>query len=237
MHLGVLFGNVVGVVGSDHGDAGLPGQSDELGQDDLVCLQTVVLQFDIIVALAEKVAVVKRGLFCTLVVPCQDGLGDLARQAGGQTDQSLVVLFQQVLIDAGLGVKTLGKAGGDHLDKVFIAHLVFAQQDQVVVAVDAVDLIKAGTGGYIDLTADDRLDACGLGCIKKRHTAVHNAVIGDGAGRLPHGFEVVKQAVNTAGAVQQTVLGMHMQVGKLSLGGFRHGQVSLVLSARVGFSD
>ena len=59
-------------------------------------------------------------------------------------------------------------------------------------------------------------------------------MVGDGAGRLPHGFEVVNRR-SIRQAPSKAVLGMHMQMGKLSLGGFRHGQVSLVLSARVGF--
>ena len=92
----------------------------------------------------------------------------------------------------------------------------------MVVAVDAVDLVKPGAGRHIDLTADDRLDACGLGGVKKRHTAVHDAVIRDGTRRLPHRLQSVKHPVNAAGTVQQAVLGMHMQVGKLSLGRFRH---------------
>ena len=76
---------------------------------------------------------------------------------------------------------------------------------------------------FMNLTADDWLDACGLGGVKKRHAAVHDAVIRDGTRRLPHRLQSVKHPVNAAGTVQQAVLGMHMQVGKLSRGVFRHG--------------
>ena len=134
-----------------------------------------------------------------------------------------MMLRKQLLINARLGVKALGKACGHHLDQIFVAGFVFTQQDQVAVAVNAVYLIKAGAGRNIDLTADDRLDARRLGSVKKRNAAIHNTMVSDGTGRLPHLLEPVKHPVNAAGAVQQAVLGMHMQVGKLSRGVFRHG--------------
>ena len=56
----------------------------------------------------------------------------------------------------------------------------------MVVAVDAVDLVKPRAGGNVHLAADDGLDARRLGGIKKCHAAVHNAVVGYGAGGLPH---------------------------------------------------
>ena len=213
----------MGVVRCRHRDAGLPRQADELRQHDLVFFKAVVLQFDVIVALAEQVPIPQRCLLGAVIVPCQNRAGYLARQAGGQADQTIVVLFQQFLIDTRLGVKTLGKAGRHHLDKVLVACLVFAEQNQVVVAVDTVDLIKAGAGGYIDLTADDGLDARRFGRIKESHAAVHDTVVGDSARRLPHRFQLVKHPVNAAGTVQQAVLGVDMKVCELSRGRFRHG--------------
>ena len=134
-----------------------------------------------------------------------------------------MMLRKQLLINARLGVKALGKACGHHLDQIFVAGFVFTQQDQVAVAVNAVHLIKAGAGRNINLTADDRLDARRPGSVKKRNAAIHNTVVSDGTGRLAHLLEPVKHPVNAAGTVQQAVLGMHMQVGKLSRGVFRHG--------------
>ena len=134
-----------------------------------------------------------------------------------------MMLRKQLLINARLGVKAFGKACGHHFDQIFVAGFVFTQQDQVAVAVNAVHLIKASAGRNINLTADDRLDARRLGSVKKRNAAIHNTVVSDGTGRLPHLLEPVKHPVDAAGAVQQAVLGMHMQMGKLSRGVFRHG--------------
>ena len=65
-------------------DAGLPRQADELRQHDLVFFEAVVLQFDVIVALAEQVPIPQRCLLGAVIVPCQNRAGYLARQAGGK---------------------------------------------------------------------------------------------------------------------------------------------------------
>ncbi len=157
----------MGVVGGNHGDACLPRKADKLRQNGSVFFQAVVLQLNIIVALAEQIVIVKSNLLGALIVPCQNRLRDLTGKAGGKADQAFVVLLQQVMVNARLGIKALQETGGYHFDQVFIPGFIFAEQDQVVVAVNAVDLIKAGAGGNIHLTANDRLDACGFGCIIK----------------------------------------------------------------------
>ena len=228
LHLGVLFAQVVGVVGGSHGDAGLPGQLDELRQDDVVLLQAVVLQLDVVVALTEQVTVPQRCRLCALVVPCQNGLRHFARQAGRKANQALVVLFQQLFINAGLGIKTLHESGRHHLDEVFVTRLVLAQQDEVVVAVDLVHLIKAGAGGHIDFAADDGLDARLFGCLVELHTAVHDTVVGAGDGILAALLHPVHQLVDAAGTVQQAVLRVDVQMDKRPgiRGGFTHAFAS-----------
>ena len=85
----------------------------------------------------------------------EDGLGDVAAQAGRHADQALGVLRQQVDIDARLVVEAVQVGGGDQLDEVAVALLVFAEQHQVVVAVG----VGAGLVALlrdVHLAADDR---------------------------------------------------------------------------------
>ena len=117
----------MGVVGGCHGDARLARKLDELRQNGGIFFQAVILQFDVVILCTEQIPVPQRGRLCALVVPCQNGLRDLARQTGRKADKSLVVLLQKLLIHTGLGVKTLHKTGRDHFDQVLIAGLVFAQ--------------------------------------------------------------------------------------------------------------
>ena len=136
-------------------------------------------------------------------------------------------MLQQLLIHTRLGVEALDKGGRNQLGKVFIACLVLAQQDQMIVAIDLVHLIKAGAGGHIDLTADDWLDARLFGRLVKLHTAVHHTVVGAGNGSLAALLHPIHQLVNAAGTVQQTVFCMDMEVDEVSslliaLTGFDH---------------
>ena len=127
LHLGVLFAQIMGVVGGCHGDARLARKLDELRQNGGILLQTMILQFDVVILCTEQVPVPQRRCLCAFVVPCQNGLRDLARQTGRKADKPLVVLLQKLLIHAGFGVKALHKTGRDHFYKVLIAGLVFAQ--------------------------------------------------------------------------------------------------------------
>ena len=113
-----------------------------------------------------------------------------------------MVLLQKLLIHAGLGIKALHKTGRDHFDQVLITGLVFAQQNQVVVAVDFIYLIKTGAGGNIDLTADNGLDTRLFSGFIKLHTAVHHAVVGAGNGGLSALLHPLHQLVDAASTVQ-----------------------------------
>ena len=132
------------------------------------------------------------------------------------------MLFQQFLVHPGFGIKAFQKTRADHLDQVLVACFVFAKQHKMVVAVDAVDLIKAGAGSNIHLTADDGFDACRNCGIVELHAAIHNAVVGDGHGGLAQLLDAVEKFVDPARAVQQAVFGMQMQMGKLSFCLLRH---------------
>ena len=127
LHLGVLFAQIMSVVGGCHGDVRLPGKLDELRQNGGIFFQAVILQFDVVILCTEQVPVPQRSRLCALVVPCQNGLRDLARKTGRKADKPLVVLLQKLLVHAGLGVKALHKTGRDHFDQVLVAGLVFAQ--------------------------------------------------------------------------------------------------------------
>ena len=190
------------VVGSCHGDARLPGKLDKLRQNGSILLQTVILQFDVVILCTEQIPIPQRSRLCALVVPCQNGLRDLARKTGRKADQSLVVLLQKLLIHTGLGIKALHKPGRDHFDQVLITGLVFAQQNQVVVAVDFIYLIKAGAGGNIHFAPDDGLDTRLFSGFIKLHTAVHHAVVGAGNGSLSTLLHPLHQLIDAAGTVQ-----------------------------------
>ena len=102
--------------------------------------------------------------------------------------------------------------------EVYVALAVLAQQHQMVgVVVDAVDTVRHGAASHIDLTADDGLDACGLGCLIEIDAAIHNTMVRDGHSGLSQFLDPIHQPVDAAGAVQKAEFRMDMQMHKAHL--------------------
>ena len=78
LHLRIFPGQVMGIVGGDQRDTGFPGKADQLGQDNIVLFQAVILQFDIVVPFSEQILVVQGCLLGALVISDQNGLGHFA---------------------------------------------------------------------------------------------------------------------------------------------------------------
>ena len=84
----------------------------------------------------------------------------------------------------------------------------------VGVVVQPVNPVLHPAAGHIHLTADDGLDPGGLGGLVEIDAAIHDAVVGNGHRRLAQLLHPVHQGVNAAGAVQEAVFRMHVQMNK-----------------------
>ena len=137
----------------------------------------------------------------------------LTGKAGGQADQTLVILLKQSVVDARHVVKALGEAERHQLDQILVAGVVFAEEDHVVIALVGA-FFEPRLRRDIDLAADNGMDALLLtGAVKVDH-AVHDAVVGDGKRRKPLPLGGRGYLADTAGTVQQAVFGMNMQMRK-----------------------
>ena len=213
--LRVLFPQIVGIVGTHQRDARLAVQPQKTPVHLGLLGDAVILQFQIEVLFTEDVPHGQGVLLRPGVVAVQQPLGDLAGQTGGQRDQSLGVFPQQVQVDAGLDIKALDVCLTDHIGQVAVACLVFAQQHQMAgLRVKLVLLVKSGAAGHIHLAADNGMDALLLTGAVEVHRAVHDAVVSDGAGVLPHGLHQCRQVADTARAIQQAVFRMDVEVNK-----------------------
>ena len=118
---------------------------------------------------------------------------------------------QQVQVNAGLDIEPVHKGLAHQVRQVPVTGLVLTQQHQVPgLRVQLIGLIQPGAPGHIYLAADDRMDALGLAGPVKVDGAVHNAVVRDGHRRLAQ----LRQVPDAAGAVQQAVLRVDVQMGK-----------------------
>ena len=154
------------------------------------------------------------------IASCQDELRDFAGEAGGEGDQALVVLLQQLFIHPRLVVEAFQVGFGGQLDQVLVAGLVLGQQDQVVVVFIAGVAAEVAARGDIDLAADDGLDAGLSGCLVELDDAVHHAVVGDGQAVHAQLFGPCHQLRDAAHAVEQAVFGVDMEVGEHFSPGF-----------------
>lgn len=132
-----------------------------------------------------------------------------------EADDALVVLAQEVLVDARLVVHALDVGQRDELDEIAIARLVLREQDQMVVA-DAIDLavFLARARGHVDLAADDGLHALLLCLFIEVDDAVHGAVVGDGDAVHAERFRRLDEFLDAARTVEQAELRVDMEMGK-----------------------
>ncbi len=210
---GVGLAQVVGIVGGDQRDAGVGRQAMHQRHDFGVGLQAVILQFEEEILGAEQVCVFVGDAARVFVAVLQESFVDVAAQACRERDQALGVAREQVLIDARLVVEAVEVAGGNQLDEVAVAFLVFAQQHQVVVAVGFAAHADALLGD-VDFAADHGVDAVFLGLVIELDGAEEVAVIGHGDGGhflLGHHLHKLR---DLAGSVEQRVVGVAVKMNE-----------------------
>ena len=216
MVLVVLAAQIVHVAGAHEAAADFPGDPN----DALVALvlrrEPVLLHLEVDVLAAEhaqQIVGVSAGLPVAIL---EQALAEARGQAARERDHALGVALDLGEVDGRLAaLQALQKAGRGELDEVAVAVVVGGEQRQVV---------ALGPGGWalrrrrvvvdqVDLTADDRLDAVLRARLVELDRAVHHAVVGEAEGRLTELRRALGQRVDLAGAVEQRVLGVDVEVG------------------------
>ena len=227
----VFLAQVVAVVGGHQGDGHAPAQLAQPLVDPVLDLHAVVLDFQVEVALAENLQVRARGRLGLVHAAVLDAARHLAVQAGRKPDEPAAVLTQDLLVDAWTVVETLELGDGGQPAQVAVALHVLGQQDQVAHSLLVLGAaVLDGPRRHVSLHADDGLDAGRHGLLVELQPAEHGAVVGDGHGLHAVLGGLLQEGINADGAVEQAVLGVHVQVNEGGLG-FGHG--SEILSRRV----
>ena len=187
-------------------------------------LQAVVLHFDVEVVAEEAMEPAGQLLRLREIV-AEDELAELAGGAAGEADQPVVVRFEQLLVDTGNMVETLGVGERRHLDEVLEAGLVLGQQREVVggIATALAVTLGAPARGNVRLVADDRIESGSLAFLVELDGAEEIAVIGEGAGVHALGLDVGDELRDPARAVEEAVVGMAVEMDE---GSFSHGVAS-----------
>ena len=199
------------IVRHGKGNAGLTVQAQKPLGGFFLYLKVMVLYLKIEIALAEKLVELYRLGFRLLVISGAQHAGYRTGDAAGKAHKPLGVLVQELPIYPRFNVKALGERRRDEVAEVFIARLVFAQQDKMrILGINGVILVKAGAGRNIHLAADDGLYPLGKAGFIKRDCAVHYAVVGYRNGGLSQLLDALCKPLNAAGTVEQRKLGMNM---------------------------
>ena len=145
------------------------------------------LQIEII---TENVLVPGGHVTCDLGTSTQNGLRDLSTQTGCGDDQSLAVLLQKMLVDAGPGKDATSThptqvTDAGELDQISITDLIFRQNDEVISLLFLRLGIVNRTVDHIHLIADNRLEISSFAQLEQLNGAIHDPVIGESDGRHP----------------------------------------------------
>ncbi len=211
MVLVVLLAQVVDVRRGHQRAVHLAGEPDDRLVDLLLLGQPVLLDLEVDVLgtedLDELVQVGPRAL----QVAGQDALAGARGQAAGEADDALGVPGQQLQVHARLApVQALEEAPAGQLGEVLEA-LVGGGEQREVVALDLA-VAEAAVVDVVGLQPEQRLDAVLAPRLVELHRAVHHAVVGEADGGLAERGGALRQRLDLAGAVEQRVLGVDVQM-------------------------
>ena len=217
------------------GKPDLGRQPDQLLVQPLLLGHAVVLELEEEAVLAEDLAVLARDLPGELPVVHFERLGDLAAQARGQADQPCTVPGEVLPVDPRLVVVAVEVGVGREPAEVLVAGPVLGEQDQVEgLAVGLALLVGHRPTGDVGLDAEDGLDALVLRRLVEGDRAVERPVVGDRERIHAVLGRRVDQLRDPAEAVEETELGVDVEVREVVRGEGRHGRSMVAARPRRG---
>ncbi len=176
----------------------------------------MILQLNKIMVPVKNLQIILRNGVSRFHIIFQQGLDNLAGQAGRKTNQALAVLTQDFPVNTRLVVKALQIGHCVQFAQITIALLIFRQQHQVISAFVLLALLeKARARSHVKLAANDGLNArqpLSLALlaylftflVKLQH-AKHIAVVGNGHRGHAQISAFGNQLLNTRRSVQQGI--------------------------------
>jgi hypothetical protein len=220
LRLAVLRLDVVDVLRDREADAGLFGDLAHLGRDAALRFVAVVHDLQVEVVLPEDLLVHLGRLNGAGDVIAHQVAVDLAAQAAAQRDQALAVLGQDLLVHARLVVEALLVSDGGELHEVLPTLLIASDDRQVVGSVVLfVGLLEARLLSDVGLDAEQRFDAFLLARLVEGDRAKEVAVVRQRDGFLAVLGGALGEVFDPAGAVEQAVVAVDVQMDEVRCAG------------------
>ena len=183
--------------------------------------QTVVLEFDEIVAFSKDLGVHAGEMLGFVVFPPEQVLVDFGAKAGGGADEAFAEPAEQVVVDPrSVVVAFQGRDAGELAEVAVTLQILGEKEEVVAVFFFSTGSVLISVRGNIRFEPDQGFDPL-IGALHvELHDPEHDAMIGDGEGFHAELFGSFDHVRDTIGPVQQAVLGVVMDVAE----GSRHGQ-------------
>ena len=183
------------------------------------------LQFEVVILSENRLKLLDDAV--RLVdIPVHDRLRKLPAETGRAADNPVMVQPQQLFIHTRTVIESLDKGVRNDTRQVMIPFQVLGQQDQVVAAVVLAAFVETAAARNVHLASEDRFDPLFFGRIVKLLHAEHVAVIGNRQRRHAQFFGAFEQRFDRSRPVQDRILGMYVQMCKLSHFRFAFNDVS-----------
>ena len=216
VRLEVRVRQVVDVVGHDERQAEILRDRLKADVDDPLIVDALVLHLQKEVVGAEDVPIRRRRIDRPLLLLRADPGGDLTLEAAAQANEAGRMLREQLLVDARLVVEAFRVPRGHELDQVVVPLLVLGQEHQVVRRLAGRAALGAAIArGDVHLAPQDRIEPALARLVVEDDGREHVAMLGDRRGRHPELDTLVQQLLDAAGAVEQGIFGVQMQVDEV----------------------
>ena len=216
VRISIFFVGVMNIVSGYQVNSSLLVHAQKLLVYILLFRNSMILKLQEKIAFAENFLIAEGRLLSVRVHSSVKEPGYFTGQAGAQRDEAFVIFPEKLQVYSWFIVKAFFKAFGYNFHKVLVALIVLGKKYQMVVTVVATaDLaVEAGTRGYIDFAAKDRIDSGCFRCPVKIDDAVHDPMVCDGRAVHPKLLYTGNIFFYFIGTVQQGVFGVDVEVGK-----------------------
>ena len=168
----------------------------------------VALDLEIVVPSSEDTVIPQSCLFRFFRFISENIGRHFTGYAGRKCDQTFRVFLKKFVIDSGLIVEALDKAGRDQTIQVLKSFVILRKKYQMVVSPVFIFLEETASWRDIYFTSDDRVDTFFGHCFIEFDRTIHRTMVRDRTGSHAQFFEPGSEAFDADRTIQKTVFRM-----------------------------